>query len=296
LIKKCRGFAAKHAANNKALVMAPPRFLFEQVEEMKQFFEENGFAIVSDGIPLQGIEDFRRELRNLINAFLLKAGLPEREGDAVFSEGFMALEHKNHDFIASLYDTVFQTPAFFRLIGSKHIEDAVKRLMGVPPHHPLYGYTNRCLFAPPEDERRTYGWHQEVFYTVPRGKYLQSWAPLVFDSTAQDGTIEICPGSHKEGIAKQTWNDVPGRATQVLIDDDVIAKYKPVTVDMKLGEMLIFSGYLAHRSGRNSSEHVRYSLVGMYHDVRHVPFKTPKVAFTYRGQTPREFYETVNPA
>ena len=32
----------------------------------------------------------------------------------------------------------------------------------------LYGHTNRCRIDPPEDERRTYDWHQETFYTIPK--------------------------------------------------------------------------------------------------------------------------------
>jgi hypothetical protein len=64
---------------------------------------------------------------------------------------------------------------------------------------------------------------------------------------------------------------------------------------MNLGEMMFFSGKLAHRSGTNSSSRVRYSLVGMYHDVSSKSFIAPKIAIEYRQQTPHEYFNEVFP-
>ena len=145
------------------------------------------------------------------------------------------------------------------------------------------------------DDRRTYGWHQEVFYTIPKSSFIQTWAPLIFDSTSSNGTIEILPKSHQESVAEQSWNEIPGRATQILINDDISMKYQPTIVAMKLGEMMFFSGKLAHRSGTNSSSQVRYSLVGMYHDILSKSFIAPKIAIEYRQQTPHEYFNEVFP-
>ena len=60
---------------------------------------------------------------------------------------------------------------------------------------------------------------------------------------------------------------------------------------MELGELLIFSGYLAHQSGTNTSNQHRYSLVGMYHDASKLDFETPQISFNYRGITPREYFD-----
>lgn len=259
----------------------------------KAFFDENGFVLLSDAFNPDDLEDVRTEIAHVIQAHLLKAGLAMVNGDAAFTDGLMALEKKDHEYVAAIYDTIYQTPPFMRLISNRKIEAITKTLLGVGTDHALYGYTNRCLFAPPSDERRTYGWHQEVFYTVPHGSFIQNWAPLVSDTTAANGTIEVAVGSHKEGIAKQSWNDPPSRVTQIIVDEAVIAKYPQRKVEMRLGELLLFSGYLAHRSGVNITDQVRYSLVGMFHDVTHVPFVTPKLGFNYRKKSPRAFYDEV---
>lgn len=84
-----------------------------------------------------------------------------------------------------------------------------------------------------------------------------------------------------------------GKATQIIGDEKIVNKYPRKVIDMKVGEILFFSGFLAHRSGNNISNHVRYSLVGMYHYVRHNPFIAPKIGFSYRKSSEKEYFDEV---
>jgi hypothetical protein len=268
-----------------------PRLSIHDGEKIKRSFDESGFVILHDAFAGGQVAEVNNEIAHIIAAYLAKAGLPACSGDEIFTRGLLALEDKDHEYVAAVYDTIFQTPAFMRLISSREIEKQIRNLLNIDDTHSLYGFTNRCLLAPPGDERRTYGWHQETFYTVPHGSYIQTWAPLVADTTTATGTVEVCVGSHKEGIAPQQWNETPGRVVQIIVDQRISDKYPQAAIEMKLGELLLFSGHLIHRSGANTSSRVRYSLVGMYHDVSHSPFMTPKIGFTYRGTSPRDFYD-----
>lgn len=271
------------------------RFEIFDVEGAKNFYMENGFVIVKQLYPDEDLQNFKTETKNIVNAYLLKAGLDEMDStsDNILSDGIFALEEADHDYVAAVYDTLFQSPSFFRILGNRNTENYIKHLLNIDANHALYGFTNRCRIDPPKDNRRTYGWHQEVFYTVPRGSYIQTWAPLIFDTTFENGTIEVAVGSHKENIANQTWIESEGKATQILVEDNIVKKYDHRVVEMKVGEILFFSGFLAHRSGNNVSNQVRYSLVGMYHDVKHPPFFTPKLGFTFRKSSPKEYFDEV---
>ncbi len=269
------------------------RFSKNDLTSAKAHFEEFGYTIVHDFDLKQTLIEFKVELKGIIESYLHKAGIQlNLTGDALFSEGIAALENKDHEYVAAVYDTIFQTPSFLRIVGDREITDTTRALLGLSQQTPLYGYTNRCRIDPPRDDRRTYGWHQEVFYTIPRSKYLQTWAPLIFDTTTQNGTIEVAAGSHLNGIAPQKWIEEPGRATQILVDDSFVSAYPQGPVEMKVGEILFFSGYLAHRSGSNTSQQVRYSLVGMFHDVAYKEFNAPKLAFHYRSGEPRDYYNS----
>jgi len=258
----------------------------------KQYFDEFGFVIIKNGIDKPILDDFKQELLRIIRAYFSKANISEDISDEqIFHKGMELLEDSDHMFVASIYDTISLSPAFLRIVSSGLIEKLVCSFLE-KPNAPLYGYTNRCLIAPPLDEIRKYDWHQEVFYTVPRGSFIQTWAPLISDTSVLNGTIQIAPGSHREGIAKQTWTEIDGRASYPMIDDEIMAKYDQLSVEMKLGELMLFSGYLAHRSGTNSSDKHRYSLVGMYHDVSAQEFIAPSVDLNHRGQTPEEYFNS----
>ena len=48
---------------------------------------------------------------------------------------------------------------------------------------------------------------------------------------------------------------------------------------------------LAIKSGRNLSKKVRFSLVGMYHDVNSRHFKSAKKKFIFRGKSPKKYFK-----
>merc|ERR1712196_160020 len=78
-------------------------------------------------------------------------------------------------------------------------QEAINQLLGRDADNALNSYTARTLIQPPGDERRTYEWHQEVFYTTPRAQFIQTWAPLIRDVSNEDGAIWMLPRSHKQG-------------------------------------------------------------------------------------------------
>jgi phytanoyl-CoA hydroxylase len=275
---------------------------FKLTQEQVDSFHANGFLILDDFFNNKEISDFQHALRQLIRASFLRAKEKneslciEDYDDIEFHQGLMALEAIDHFFVADIYDSLAQTSAFKRLISKEETSDAINELMGKPLDSPLYTYTCRCRIDPPKDNRRTYGWHQEVFYSIPESDFLQTWAPLVIPTNEGNGTIEVCVGSHKEGIAKQTWNSIDGRATQIIVDDMVSQKYEQRRIDMTVGQMMIFDYRLFHQSGNNTSREVRYSLVGMYHDATKPSFYSANINFGYKKKTPKEYFNENFPA
>jgi ectoine hydroxylase-related dioxygenase (phytanoyl-CoA dioxygenase family) len=271
-----------------------PRFTKENISNAKKFYEEYGFCIISNIIPLDYINKFKSDVDSICLSYAKKANLSNLNSriDVSASELIMLLEGIDHDFVAAIYDSLYQIPSFFQIIGMNDIESTINTLLNKDNKtNPLYGYTNRCRIDPPKDQRRTYGWHQEIFYTIPESDFIQTWAPLYFDTTLENGTIEVAVGSHRENIAPQSWNEEMGKATQIIIPEHIISKYPCSPIPMKLGELLFFSGHLAHRSGSNTSSQVRFSLVGMYHDIDRTEFMAPRCDFKYRKLDPKTYYD-----
>ena len=203
----------------------------------------------------------------------------------------MEIYTKDKQLLGEVYDTFSYSMVFMRFLSNKKMESITLELLGLDNKKALYGWTNRMLIVPPQDERRTYGWHQEIFYTIPKTRFLQTWCPMLRDTTISNGTIEIKSGSHKEGIAPQKWNEIEGRATQIIIDKDVTDKYETIQLEMKVGQVLFFDGHLAHQSGHNSTkDEIRLSLVGMWNDVSYEGFRAPLPSFESRSISAKEYF------
>jgi len=200
----------------------------------------------------------------------------------------------NKDFIGEIYDAFSYSFNFMRFLGNDKVEQITKQLLGLPDYTTLYSWEHRVRIDLPLDERRTYGWHQEIFYTIPESRFLQTWCPILRDTTIENGTIEIKPKSHMEGITKQTWTEEDSKATQIIIDKSVLEKYKTIQLEMKLGDILFFDGHLAHRSGHNTTnDEIRFSLVGMWNDTNYKSFRAPRPNFQLRSISAKEYFKSL---
>ena len=196
--------------------------------------------------------------------------------------------------IGEIYDTVSYSSVFLKIVSDSDVEDYARSLLGLSKRNTIYSWTHRVRIDPPKDERRTYGWHQEIFYTIPETKFIQTWCPLIRNTTIENETIEICEGSHKEGIAKQTWNEIEGRATQIIVNEDIVSKYKQKKLPMSKDEILFFDPHMFHRPGHNSTkDEIRFSLVGMWNDTTYKKFRAPLPKFQSRTISSKEYFDPV---
>lgn len=253
-------------------------------------FDKDGFLIIPNYFIDEEIKAFQDTLKEVIRANLDKNGLKVDEGMEL-DDGLLLLEELDHFYVADIYDTVAKTLEFMRLITKKDTSSIINQLMKRKITAPLYTYTCRCRIDPPQDNRRTYGWHQEVFYSIPNSNFLQTWAPLVHNASKENGTIEVCIGSHAKGIAPQTWNEIEGRALQIIVDEEVANSYEQKVIEIDVGSLLIFDYRLFHRSGNNTSKKVRYSLVGMYHDATNPKFHSADIILKNKKIDSKDYFD-----
>jgi ectoine hydroxylase-related dioxygenase (phytanoyl-CoA dioxygenase family) len=138
--------------------------------------------------------------------------------------------------------------------------EACRRFVG--PDADLY--YNQAATKPPE-RGRIFSWHQDSGYvhTEPL-EYLTCWTAIT-DSTLENGCIWIIPGSHKWGLLEhvqetETAEQYAGKTAQFADESGAIP------VEMRAGEVAVFSSLMLHKSGANTSAHsVRRGYVPQYH-------------------------------
>ena len=262
------------------------------LSEIKSFFDQHGWVKVPEVLSAELIEDFQETVRVQLQLFLDKCNCDQSfTADRIAHDGAQWLKENGDGRSAEFYDTLWSTPAFINIGFSQRFISVIATLLETRRQN-LYAPLVRCRIDHPEDESRTYGWHQEIFYTIPRSRYIQTWGPLVTDIPKQVGALRVLDKSFVGGIAPQTWNEIPVRTLQILVDEKTTDQYEEVHVETALGDMLFFDKCTIHASGTNTSDLTRYSFVGMYHDTSEPEYRCPQFPlWEFRGTSAREYFE-----
>jgi hypothetical protein len=93
---------------------------------------------------------------------------------------------------------------------------------------------------------------------------LVLWIPL-FDCTPEDGSLEVCIGSHKQGMIEHDSfyaNPELKRHLRTFVNDDITKQYQQHTMNVKRGSVTVQHFSLLHRSGSNIRQNrVRYTML-----------------------------------
>lgn len=155
----------------------------------------------------------------------------------------------NPDCVTRIYDEMRDHTLFMTLGKIPAIVDVVKVFLEKPL---LYKKVPFRIDVPYEVKELAL-WHQDDFYVKGNEDELTAWIPL-FDTSIQQGALQVMPRSHKLGKVPHTLR-VGKKSLPVGIYDNEV-RY----VEMKRGDVLFFSSYLLHSSSLNISDQIRYSI------------------------------------
>ena len=91
------------------------------------------------------------------------------------------------------------------------------------------------------------------------------WVPLV-DVNKDLGALEIIPGSHRWGLLEAELADGYGQ-----LQEEIDAS-EAVPIEVEKGDALFFSSFLAHQSGTNVTDHIRWSCHFRYNNLQEQTF------------------------
>lgn len=121
-------------------------------------------------------------------------------------------------------------------------------------------------------------WHQDEMFIPTRDRSLTAAWLALDDATTENGCLWVLPGSHRRGVL------YPNREHDDPRYDCTVESYgfpydeaDAVPVELKAGSVLLFNGYLLHRSLPNSGRHgYRRALVNHYMSAESLlPWSTP---------------------
>lgn len=236
-------------------------------EQEKDFYKDNGYLIVKNQIL---VDDIKSLLDTFGDIVALNMG-----GDVPYVR-VLALMHlkKNKPNISSwIYETINQSLQFNKFIFNAPIQDIAAELVGTTKES-LGMISPVFRFDVPGDAKNIRDWHQDSNYfleTESGDDAVVVWMPLT-EAYADNGSVILCPGSHKDGRLSSNHKKSNGlESEQFVISRDVVDKYKQVTIEASPGDVVFIHMDLIHRSGVNITERdIRYTA-----QIRFANNKTP---------------------
>ncbi|MFB7215958.1 phytanoyl-CoA dioxygenase family protein [Streptomyces sp. NPDC056255] len=230
-------------------------------------FAENGFAVLPDVLDEDDIHELRAEaaavcrgergplpgvLQHTNEAQQHDAASDPRtpdERDADTMRGYLCIHqpHKVSPVLRSALSIPALVPALTGVIGPD-----VKAMQSM-------------LFIKSEGKPGQ-AWHQDEYFIPTRDRSLTAAWIALDDATVRNGCLWVLPGSHRRGVI------YPARAQQDArfdcSDEAYAFPYRDedaVPVEVAAGTVVLFNGYLLHRSLPNSAERgFRRALVNHY--------------------------------
>jgi len=99
-------------------------------------------------------------------------------------------------------------------------------------------------------------WHQDNGYNGLLTEHYQLWVALT-ETRNQNGALWLAPGSHKRGLLPHRK---AGKA-QIEVESEV---GETLCVDANIGDMIVFSSLMLHRTGPNEGDSKRVAYVAEY--------------------------------
>ena len=212
-------------------------------DEQKEFYKENGYLIVENGVSDEEIAQLNQETVAICRGErgeLRGADLPE-DLEGLTDDEVMAKYLAIH-FPCRISETVFQ------YLAHPTIREVLTQIIG-----PNVKCMQSMLFVKSAGKPGQ-AWHQDEIYIPTRDRSLAGAWIAMDDATIENGCLWVVPGSHKPGVI---WPQEYTEDAEFDCTPETQFPYEDkqgIPVEVPRGSIVFFNGYLLHRSLKNRTE------------------------------------------
>jgi len=128
----------------------------------------------------------------------------------------------------------------------------------------------------PHADEQLFQWHQDITYLLGSLNSITLWLPLG-PADAVHGSIACVPGTHRSLRAYEPATEAALAKSAQLSPRDLRLQREPETtgeiLDVGLGDVVLFSQFLLHRSTPNRSQRCRWTVQLRYSDLLDPAFR-----------------------
>ena len=230
-------------------------------------FAADGFVVLRGLVPAEVCEAVAAEVHGSLNPVLAPA---EFEADVGYPGAPGSREATGGDTPRRLLNAYSRFALLRPLVAGAAVAEPLRavmktdRVMLSQCHH-------NCVMTKSPGYSSVTLWHQDIrYWSFERPELVSLWLALG-DETADNGALEIIPGTHRQVFATERLDDARFLRPELPENQSLVREAR--TVELARGDVLLFHCRVFHAAGRNLTDRVKLSAVFTYHaeDNRPVP-------------------------
>ena len=226
---------------------------------MNTLSKKNNFIIFKNIIPKNFFTQFKDELNNSINQLIKRKKL-KIEKNLSLNLKLLIIEEIDHQNIAKLYQDIKKYSSILKLEKSRKIKKILNKLSRKKKQL----FTKAVRLDLSNNRKWELAWHQENSYVGDKNKFFFLWFPVLNKNDDFTGGLEIYNKFTKKNYKFKTQKIKNGQIQRKPIIN--LKKKYFETINLNLGDVLIFDKYLFHRSVENKSSKAKLSCVMSFYE------------------------------
>ncbi|MBC8156390.1 MAG: phytanoyl-CoA dioxygenase family protein [Bacteroidetes bacterium] len=232
----------------------------DQIQQYKQ----DGYLLLKHALDTSLVADIYREARQIFATQIKRVigqSVDIDDRDA-FEQAMFTFFERDFTAFSNTGKTVQHTIGLHKLGISNDILDLVKGIGVAEPViavRPSMQFNSRFL----SKDGNTYwklGAHQDWRNGQGSLDSVVVWFPLV-PASEDLGALQVIRGSHLEGLRQADAAGYAGHIAEAINEADYIQ------TEYEVGDILLFSAFLVHRSGNNVTNNIRWSVQLRYNNL-----------------------------
>ena len=226
------------------------------------FFKEHGYLNVNSLVDIALSAKFKQAFFSIFKSYS-NLELQQSYDNKGFVDKIKAFRKSNQTKLNGLFRSVTKMQSFKNLFCNDQVLALIAQVFNVDAST-LIVSEYQFRVDEPHDKLYTLDWHQDgAYYDQDRdGKSGIVINVCIQDCNKNMGTPHLIKGSHKKGelsltkYAKQESNSL-----QYNTDAKHISEHNIITLEPKIGDVVLYDMNLIHRSGFNTSTKARFSAI-----------------------------------
>ena len=223
--------------------------------------KKNGYGHFKSVLNIKDINNFRDNFFFLFNTMGNYSVKNEFDSED-FVDKLILFRQANPIKFNALFKTSKLTNAFNDLFSNQEIQELCSKILGIDNATVIIS-EKQLRIDEPKDELYTLDWHQDSPYYPQTQRGADS---IVINICLQKcmknmGSVELIKGSHLNGMLEVKNDSIESRVQQMKVKKESLDTNNIIVLEPEISDVVIYDMNLIHRSGHNTSNKARFSVI-----------------------------------